>query len=101
MWKNTIKKAKFQGPDREFPSYSSTVVSQLKLIFQQMNRIIRDMEDSRLKEELNEQLDKADELLLEIHKYGLRNESGEGRKDSKYLAGAGARYDSSREFQDD
>ena len=98
MWKNTIKKAKFQGPDRKFPSYSSTVVSGLKLILQQMNRIVRDMEDSRLKEELNDQLDEADELLLEMHKYGLRNESGVDRQDSKYLAGAGARYEPSREF---
>tara|TARA_R100000329_G_C7586433_1_gene207908 strand:+ start:128 stop:436 length:309 start_codon:yes stop_codon:yes gene_type:complete len=101
MWKNTIKKAKFEGPDREFPRYSSTVVSGLKLILQQMNRIVRDMEDSPFKDELNEQLDEADELLLEMHKYGLRNERGMGRQDSKYLAGAGARYDSSRAFDKD
>jgi hypothetical protein len=83
-----ITKAKFKGPRRESPSFSSTVVAGLKLILQQMNRIVRDMEDSRLKEELNEQLDEADELLLEMHKYGLRNESGVGRQDSEYLAGA-------------
>ena len=98
MWKNTIKKAKFQGPRREYPSFSSTVVSQLKRILQQMNRIVRDMEDSRLKEELNEQLDEADELLLEMHKYGLRNER---RKDSDFLSVAGARYDASRDIKDD
>ena len=59
------------------------------------------MEDSPFKDELNEQLDEADELLLEMHKYGLRNERGMGRQDSKYLAGAGARYDSSRAFDKD
>tara|TARA_B100000902_G_C27224493_1_gene871443 strand:+ start:178 stop:474 length:297 start_codon:yes stop_codon:yes gene_type:complete len=98
MWKNTIKKAKFEGPRREYPSFSSSVVFQLKQILQQMNRIVRDMEDSRLKEELNEQLDKADEVLLEMHKYGLKDER---RRDSEFLSVAGARYDASRDIKDD
>ena len=56
------------------------------------------MEDSRLKEELNEQLDKADEVLLEMHKYGLKDER---RRDSEFLSVAGARYDASRDIKDD
>lgn len=106
----SLKKAKFQGPPRKNigSKYQDTVLTiKLKDTVQNINSILEGSESinnidalKRIIKRAKKQLDKIDEVLLDAAKYGQGNpRSGSDRIDSKYLSGAGAKYDKTRSFE--
>jgi len=114
MWANTLKKEKFQGPPRREMTIPDIIINKLQDGLQNINIYVEFLDSKVEDEEINrmylkekieliqQEMDKLDDVLVELSKYGKGNPASDGvdRIDSKYLAIAGSKYDPSRSIEE-
>ena len=105
-WKTELKKEKFQGPQRQFAGVDvigklQSTIKNINYHLENIEKNIDAVESEMVKRQIKgirEEVDKADETLIELAKYGGRNiEDQQGKKDEKYIDAYSGKYRTRRD----